>query len=86
MRKEQRKELEELSLKAFGNKHYYKKVIKNGLLYRDPETGRAARIRLTEEGIFAYINKTIKAREDFLKASKVLKEQEAIDEFQAKRS
>lgn len=86
MRKEQRKELEDLSLKAFGNKHYYKKVIDKGLLYRDPETKMAARIHLTEEGLFAYINKTIKAREDFLKATKVLDEQGAVDEFQSKRS
>lgn len=85
MRKEERKILEELSLKAFGKKHYYKKIMENGLLYKDPETKQAARIRLTSEGIKLYLEKTIKVREDFLKAATALKSQEAIDEFQSKR-
>jgi hypothetical protein len=80
MLKSERKILEELSLKAFGKKHHYKKIIDHGLLYRDPETKQAARIHLTPEGIKLYLEKTIKVREDFLKAATVLKDKELNDE------
>lgn len=67
MTKEHRKKCEELSLKAFGNKNYYRKVEKTGLLYRDPVSKKAARIKLTDEGILLYLEKTIAIREEALK-------------------
>ena len=74
MLKEQRKILEELSFKAFGKKHYYQKIEKYGLLNKID--GMLTRIRLTDEGIKLYLEKTIKAREDFLKAHEILKKKE----------
>jgi hypothetical protein len=80
MRKEQRKILEELSLKDFGNKNYYRKIEKSGILYRDPQGAQCARIRLTDDGLIAYIEKTIKAREDFKKGLEAIQQPEGDDE------
>jgi len=72
MRKDQRQKLEELSLKSFGNKNYYRRIEKYGLTYKDPETGGVAKLRLTEEGLIHYLEKTIKVRDDFNKGLEIL--------------
>lgn len=72
MRKDERSKLEELSLKAFGNKNYYRRIEKYGLTYKDQETGSVAKLKLTEEGLLHYLQKTIKVREDFNKGLEVL--------------
>lgn len=74
MLKEQRVVLEELSLKAFGRKNHYRKIQRDGLLHRID--GIATRIRLTDEGVKLYLEKTIKVREDFLKAHTALQKKE----------
>jgi hypothetical protein len=79
MRKDQRKLLEDLSLKSFGNKNYYRKIEKSGILYRDPQSKQCARIRLTDDGLISYIEKTIKAREDFKKGLDVIQQPEGND-------
>lgn len=65
MKKVDRQKLEELSLKAFGNKNYYRRIEKNGLKYKDPETGSVGILTLTDEGLVHYLEKTIKVRQDF---------------------
>jgi len=76
MLKEQRLMLEELSLKAFGRKNHYRKIQRDGLLHRID--GIATRIRLTDDGIKLYLEKTIKVREDFKSAVGVLKQEEGV--------
>lgn len=76
MRKDQRKVLEELSIKAFGHKNYYRKIEKYGLRYKDPESGMVAYLRLTDDGIKNYLEKTLKARDDFNKGLEVLNQGE----------
>jgi hypothetical protein len=79
MRKDQRQQLEDLSLKAFGNKNAYRRLEKNGLKYKDPETGQVAILKLTEQGLVHYLEKTIKVRNDFNAGLEVLKKEEKRD-------
>jgi hypothetical protein len=79
MRKDQRKTLEDLSVKAFGHKNYYRKIQKSGILYRDPQSKQCARIMLSDEGLVAYIEKTLKAREDFKKGLEIIQQPEGND-------
>jgi hypothetical protein len=76
MRKEVRKQLEDLSEKAFGNKNYYRRIEKYGLTYKDPSGSGVAKLRLTEEGLIHYLEKTIKVRDDFNKGLEVLNRKE----------
>lgn len=76
MKRQERLVLEELSLKALGNKHAYKKIELHGLRYNDPVIKMKRVIRLGFDGIKQYLEKTIKVREDFLQAAAVLKKEE----------
>lgn len=79
MTKEQRAELEPLSLEAFGNKNYYRKIDKNGLTHK-LEDGSRVKLRLSFEGLKHYLEKTIKVRKDFLAAAEALKKKDKVEE------
>ena len=71
MKKSANKLLEKLSIECFGNKYYYKKLMKTGLLYDkkciNPNGPKAKaytakRLKMTEEGVRMYMKRTINNR------------------------
>lgn len=82
MTKQERKELEALSLEltANRNKNYYRHIEKKGLLYREAGTNNVAKLSLNFTGIKTYLEKTIKARKDFIAGQEVLKTPEVVNE------
>ena len=61
MKKEETKEFEALSLECFGMKYHYKKLMKQGLRYKDPH-GVTRRQPLTKEGCRFYMEQTLVQR------------------------
>lgn len=66
MKREETKEFEELSLQCFGMKYHYKKLLKQGLRYKDPH-GVARRTPLTKEGCRFYMEQTLVQRAEIKK-------------------
>lgn len=66
MDKSQRSILEPLSLRVFGNKHFYKKLEQDGILHKDPSGGPSRRLYLSFEGIKHYLEESIRLREEFI--------------------
>lgn len=68
MTKKETEEFMELSLKCFGKKYDYKKLMKKGLIAgRDKDSGHIRRIPLTVEQTKNYMIKAIEMREAAIK-------------------
>lgn len=65
MKKEDTKRYEDMSMEVFGHKYHYKKLMTQGLRYRE---GTYVRRRpLTAAGVWEYMRATLEKRNELLK-------------------